>query len=75
MKLSRTTAGIIGVVCGAELLVALVIGGAGIGSLFGWEAALVSAAVATLAGSYLAARRRRLRNEQAPAPIEDAVAM
>ena len=64
MKTTKTTAGIIGLVCGAELVLALVIGGAGIGSLFGLEGILVTASVAVLAGCYLLARRRRLRSER-----------
>ncbi len=60
----KTTAGIVGLVCGGELVLALLIGGAGIGSLFGLEGALVSGAAAFLTASYLMARRRRLRFER-----------
>ncbi|MCI0776382.1 MAG: hypothetical protein J4N97_11725 [Chloroflexi bacterium] len=54
--------GIIAVVCGAELIVAAAIGGAGIGAFFGLDGAFVAAlAAATLAfsvRSWLTARRR-----------------
>lgn len=54
--------GIIAAVCGAELVVAAAIGGAGIGVFFGLEgafvAALVAATLALSVRSWLAARRR-----------------
>ena len=54
--------GIIAVVCGAELIVAAAIGGAGIGAFFGLDGAFVAAlAAATLAfsvRSWLTVRRR-----------------
>jgi hypothetical protein len=42
MKLDKTLAVAIGVVCGAELVVALVIGGAGLSAIFGWNGALLA---------------------------------
>ncbi len=57
--------GIIALVCGAELVVIAVIGGAGIGAFFGLNGAFVAAfAAATLAftfRSWRAARRRSVR--------------
>jgi len=52
-------AAVIGVVCGAELVIAAIIGGAGLSAFFGLEGLLVGAIVVSLAASYFFARRRR----------------
>jgi len=46
-------AGIVGVVCSAEIAVAVIVGGAGAGAIFGLEGALVGAATVFVAGTYL----------------------
>lgn len=57
MKDSRLWAGLLGVVCGAELVLAVIIGGAGVGAILGLEGALVAAAAIFIAGTYLKRRR------------------
>lgn len=44
MRESKVVVWIVGAICGIELLVAAMIGGAGLGSLFGVEGAIVAAA-------------------------------
>ena len=57
MKLSSRTAAVIGVVGGAELIVAIVIGGAGLGALFGWNGAVLAVAAASLIAATIYRRR------------------
>ena len=59
MKNSGRLASIIGVVCGAELIVAAVIGGAGFSVFFGMEGALVAGAVVVLGLAFVLQRRRK----------------
>lgn len=56
MKLSRRFAVVVGLVCGAELVVLAVVGGAGLGALFGWEGAVVGGIVVALLGMTVARR-------------------
>ncbi len=49
MRLRRVVAWAVAIICGAELAVAVVIGGAGLSAILGWEAGLVAAAVGLVA--------------------------
>lgn len=57
MTTTRRWASVVGVVCGAELIVAIVIGSAGAAALLSYEAALVGG-LATLAAYGLVKKRR-----------------
>lgn len=61
MKLSNRTAAIIGVACGAELVAAIVIGGAGLGALFGWNGAVLAVVTASLITATIYQRRQTNR--------------
>ncbi|MFT7599323.1 MAG: uncharacterized membrane protein YhaH (DUF805 family) [Acidimicrobiales bacterium] len=58
MKRKGKAATIIGIVCGAELVVIAIVGGAGLGSLLGWKSALF--AVLALVPLAAVVVRRRL---------------
>ncbi len=51
---------LIGIVCGAELVFAAVIGGAGLGAVLGPNGAVVGAAIAVAVATSIRGRRRRL---------------
>lgn len=70
MNKKRRWAALIGVVCGAELVVAAVIGGAGIAALVSVEAAVVAAALGGVA--LWAVFDRRRRHEASPPGTEPA---
>ena len=57
-----------GAVCGAELVIVVVLGGAGASTLFGWEGAIVALAVGLFAAETPRRRRAKalLSNEFAP---------
>ena len=66
MNKTSRWATVIGVVCGAELVAAVLIGGAGLAALFGIEAAVI---VALLGGVALwTVLRHRRRNATPPEP-------
>ena len=50
MRLSRRVSVVVGLVCGAELVVLAVVGGAGLGAMFGREGAIVGGIVLLLLG-------------------------
>lgn len=60
-RAGRVSAAAIGVVCGLELVVAVVIGGAGVGALFSMEAAFVSVLLGGVILSTFHFRRRAQR--------------
>ena len=57
MKLGKPIAAVVAVVCGAELVVAVLIGGAGLGVVLGWNGLVVAVAALTLAVGLIARRR------------------
>ena len=63
---SRTVAAVVGFVCGIELIVAVVIGGAGLGAIFGWDGAIVGAAGLVISVGWLLSRRARSRPAATP---------
>ena len=63
MKLGKRIAAFIGVVCGAELVVAVTIGGAGLGAAVGWDGLVVALIAIALAVGVVVPRRRTDREE------------
>lgn len=59
---SRIVAGFVAVVCGAELLVVAIVGGAGLGVFFGKEGLLVAAAFVVLVFGITRSVDRRSRS-------------
>ncbi len=57
MRPSRRVATVIGIVCGAELIVAAIIGGSGLSALFGWNGALVAAVAIAMVFGVVVRRR------------------
>ena len=67
MKLGKRIAVVVAVVCGAELVVAVMIGGAGLGVVLGWNGLVVAVAALTLAVGLIARRRGQSRSSIASA--------
>ena len=65
MKSTKYLAWIIGLICGVELVIAIVLGGAAVGTIFGLEGAMVASLLtigATLTlGGWIYRRRRVIR--------------
>lgn len=61
MTARRAAAAAVAVICGAELVIAIVIGGAGLSALVGWEAGVVAISIALLLFELV--RRQRLNAE------------
>lgn len=63
-KRMSTVAGVIGVVCGAELVIAIMVGASGLGALFGWEGLIVGIAILVVVVGMIKLRRAHSCRDQ-----------